>query len=92
MGKVVLDLKEEVNKIIKEELKIIQKENNMSREEYAELHYLLAKLKHMLAELSLNVASVRTKNLELIDKIDDICRICIIDDEKGKDMIIKKTR
>ncbi len=90
MGKVVLDLKEEVNKIIKEELKIIQKENNMSREEYAELHYLLAKLKHMLAELSLNVASVRTKNLELIDKIDDICRICIIDDEKGKDMIIKK--
>ena len=29
MGKVILDLKEEVNKIIKEELKIIQKENNM---------------------------------------------------------------
>ena len=90
MGKVVLDLKEEVNKIIKEELKIIQKENNMSREEYAEMHYLLAKLKYMLADMSLNIPSVRTKNLELIDKIDDICKICIIDNEKGKDIIIKK--
>lgn len=62
----------------------------MSKEEYAEMHYLLAKLKYVLAEMSLNVPSVRTENLELINKIDDICRICIIDDEKVKDIIIKK--
>lgn len=34
MGKVILNLKEEVNNIIKEELKIIQKENNMNSEEF----------------------------------------------------------
>lgn len=62
----------------------------MSREEYAEMHYLLAKLKYMLAEMLVNGPGVKTQYQELIDKIDDICRMCIIDDKKGKDLIIKK--
>ena len=62
----------------------------MSKEEYAQMHYLLGKLKYMLAEISLGSDSTITKNLELIDKIDDICRLCIIDDGKGRNFIIKK--
>ena len=50
----------------------------MDKEEYAELHYLLAKLKYCLAEMQINS---NHKNLfdKQIDEINDICKICIID-------------
>lgn len=51
----------------------------MSKEEYAELHYLLAKLKYTYAEMALNVSFAD----DIIEKINDIQRIVIIDKKDG---------
>lgn len=57
---------------------IVERKDKMSKEDYAQLHYLLAKLKYTLAELSLNRVNEKLFNKQ-IDEIDDICKICIID-------------
>lgn len=51
----------------------------MDKEEYAELHYLLAKLKYACAEIALNVSSAD----DIIEKINDIQRIVIINKKNG---------
>lgn len=52
----------------------------MSKEEYAELHYLLAKLKYTYAEMALPKVS---SAYDIIEKINDIQRIIIIDKKDG---------
>ena len=57
----------------------------MDKEEYAELHYLLAKLKYTCAEMidSLNMLELD----DMIEKINDVQRMLFID--KKEDNIIK---
>lgn len=52
----------------------------MDKEEYAELHYLLAKLKYTCAEMINNINMLEID--DLIEKINDVQRILIVD---GKD-------
>lgn len=54
----------------------------MSKKEYAILHYLLAKLKYDLAEMSIKATSLHNIFEKQMSEIDDICKICIIDGEK----------
>lgn len=57
----------------------------MNKEEYAELHYLLGKYKYSLGEIiASNVENDKQINQynDLIDKINDILRFCIIMDNK----------
>lgn len=49
----------------------------MSKEEYDELHYLLAKLKYTCAEMTNSVSRLEIN--DLIEKINDVQRILIID-------------
>ena len=53
---------------------IIEREDKMNKEEYAMLHYLLAKLKYSLYELMKEYNSHRLKNkyIDLIHKIECI--------------------
>lgn len=57
----------------------------MDKEEYAELHYLLAKLKYTCAEM-LNNFNMLELN-DMIEKINDVQRMLFID--KKEDNIIK---
>lgn len=50
----------------------------MSKEDYAQLHYLLAKLKYLLAKMCIENKKGNLYNKQ-IDEIDDICKILIID-------------
>lgn len=50
----------------------------MDKEEYAELHYLLAKLKYTCAEIVVKSVSSSVFD-DMIEKINDIQRILIID-------------
>lgn len=52
----------------------------MDKEEYAELHYLLAKLKYTCAEMINNISMLEID--DMIKKINDVQRILIVD---GKD-------
>lgn len=52
----------------------------MDKEEYAELHYLLAKLKYTCAEMITNFNMLEFN--DMIEKINDVQRILIVD---GKD-------
>lgn len=52
----------------------------MDKEEYAELHYLLAKLKYTCAEMINNINMLEID--DMIKKINDVQRILIVD---GKD-------
>ena len=52
----------------------------MDKEEYAELHYLLAKLKYTCAEMINNINMLEID--DMIEKISDVQRILIVD---GKD-------
>lgn len=57
----------------------------MNKEEYAELHYLLGKYKYSLGEIiASNIENGKQINQynDLIDKINDILRFCIIMDNK----------
>lgn len=57
----------------------------MNKEEYAELHYLLGKYKYSLGEMiASNIKNGKQINQynDLIDKINDILRFCIIMDNK----------
>ena len=56
----------------------------MTKEEYAQLHYLLAKLKYSYGELAAQSSHFAKEAREIADKINDIlCRcICIIDDNR----------
>lgn len=57
----------------------------MNKEEYAELHYLLGKYKYSLGEMiASNIENGKQINQynDLIDKINDILRFCIIMDNK----------
>ena len=59
----------------------------MNKEEYAELHYLLGKYKYSLGEMiASNIKNGKQINQynDLIDKINDILRFCIIMDNKEK--------
>lgn len=58
----------------------------MDKEEYAELHYLLAKLKYTCAEMLNNFNRLELN--DVIEKINDIQRILIMD--KKDDQIILK--
>lgn len=59
----------------------------MNKEEYAELHYLLGKYKYSLGEMITsnieNSKQIKQYN-DLIDKINDILRFCIIDNKEEK--------
>lgn len=57
----------------------------MSKEEYAELHYLLAKLKYTYAEM-INSVSMLEIN-DLIEKINDVQRILIIDEKDNQTLL-----
>lgn len=52
----------------------------MDKEEYAELHYLLAKLKYTCAEMITNSNILEFNNM--IEKINDIQRLLFIDGKK----------
>lgn len=58
----------------------------MDKEEYAELHYLLAKLKYTCAEMITN--SNILKFDDMIEKINDIQRLLFIDG-KNNQIILK---
>lgn len=57
----------------------------MDKEEYAELHYLLAKLKYTCAEMLNNFNRLELN--DMIEKINDVQRMLFID--KKEDNIIK---
>lgn len=63
----------------------------MNKEEYAELHYLLGKYKYSLGEMITsnieNGKQIKQYN-DLIDKINDILRFCIIDNKEEKTRVI----
>lgn len=57
----------------------------MSKEEYAELHYLLAKLKYTCAEMKNSVSMLEIN--DLIEKINDVQRILIIDKKDNQTLL-----
>ena len=62
----------------------------MDKEEYAELHYLLAKLKYTCAEMINNFNMLELNNM--IEKINDIQRILFVElsvDKKDTKIILK---
>lgn len=59
----------------------------MNKEEYAELHYLLGKYKYSLGEMitsNIENGKLIKQYNDLIDKINDILRFCIIDNKEEK--------
>lgn len=58
----------------------------MSKEEYAELWYLLGKIKYAIAEDIIKISSseVRAEQQKILDSIDAITKICIIDKDDKK--------
>lgn len=59
----------------------------MSKEEYAELWYLLGKLKYTIGEFILDKPSIQKQFQEAMDSIDAITKICIIDKDDKKTRI-----
>ena len=59
----------------------------MSKEEYAELWYLLGKLKYAIGEFTLDKPSIQKEFQEVTDSIDVITKICIIDKDDKKTSI-----
>lgn len=59
----------------------------MSKEEYAELWYLLGKLKYTIGEFTLNTPNMQKQFQEATDSIDVITKICIIDKNDKKTSI-----
>lgn len=59
----------------------------MSKEEYAELWYLLGKLKYTIGEFTLNKPSMQKEFQKATDSIDTITKICIIDGDNKKNTI-----
>lgn len=61
----------------------------MSKEEYAELWYLLGKLKYAIAEDIIITSSsvVRAEQQKILDGIDAITKICVIDGDDKKTSI-----
>jgi hypothetical protein len=53
----------------------------MSKEEYAQLCYLLGKLKYSYGEMSIKSNTVFKEFNKLAENIDAITRVCIIDNE-----------
>lgn len=55
----------------------------MNKEEYAMLHYLLAKVKYDLAKdlVTMSNKKARDKNTTLINDINEIEKLCMVDDE-----------
>ena len=56
----------------------------MSKEEYAQLWYLLGKLKYAFAEFSLDKPSIQEQFQKVTDSIDAITKFCIIIDKYDK--------
>ena len=58
----------------------------MSKEEYAELWYLLGKIKYVIAEDIIKISSseVRAEQQKILDSIYTITKICIIDKDDKK--------
>lgn len=61
----------------------------MSKEEYAELWYLLGKLKYTIAEDMINITSpvVRIEQQKFLDSINTIAKVCVIDGDDKKTRI-----
>lgn len=59
----------------------------MSKEEYAELWYLLGKLKYTIGEFTLSKTSMQKEFQKAMDSIDTITKICIIDGDDKKTRI-----
>lgn len=59
----------------------------MSKEEYAELHYLLAKLKYSCAEMIGSVSMLEID--DMIEKINDVQRILIVDGKDNQTLLIE---
>lgn len=55
----------------------------MNKEEYAMLHYLLAKVKYDLSKdlVTMSNKKARDKNTTLINDINEIEKLCMVDDE-----------
>lgn len=53
----------------------------MNKEDYAQMHYLLAKLKYLLAKDLMRITNKKLKNQirGTINNIDNICKIVIIE-------------
>ena len=60
----------------------------MNKEEYAQLCYLLGKLKYSFGEMAIKSNTVYKDFNKLCDNIDQITRICIIDNE-DKEIYLK---
>ena len=66
-----------------------RKSKNMVKEEYAELWYLLGKLKYAIAEDMVNIPSsvVRDEQQRILDSIHTVTRVCVIDGDDKKTSI-----